>query len=233
MTDPAFPGPDTLCEACGYALKGLQPDGHCPECGLAIDDSSPRHRHGPQWHVHPSPRTACELVLALMLRPKLFFRQMRIDGSNVPARLFIVLVAGSIGLMGYLTAWGLYGYEPLWALVESLIACDSVIVLSYVEALGVVYFSRRRGWRVPMRLAERIVCYSSVGWVPAGMAMFIVIRIYANGTLDRGMSRLLGVWGPWQSLGLLVLIAAAAMLGFEVLVWMGVRQARYANRPVE
>ena len=27
---------DVRCDRCGYRLRGLQPDGRCPECGLAV-----------------------------------------------------------------------------------------------------------------------------------------------------------------------------------------------------
>lgn len=39
---------DLRCDRCGYRLRGLQPDGRCPECGLAIRASievrKPRQR---------------------------------------------------------------------------------------------------------------------------------------------------------------------------------------------
>ena len=196
-----------------------------------IGASSPRHRDGPLWQTSPGPQAAFNILIALMLKPGYFFRRMRVDGSNVPARLFLVLVAGAIGLGWYTLDLLISRHGQVRALTGGLIVCDSVIVLCYIEALGVVYFSRRRGWRVPMKLAERIVCYSSVGWAPAAAVMFIAMYLHGSGTLDQWMSRLLGVWGPWQSLALLVLIAAVAMLGFEVLVWIGVRRTKHANSP--
>ncbi len=164
-----------------------------------------------------------------MLNPKFFFRTMRIDGPNHTARLFLLLVAAGLGAVWFAVSLGVYGYPPGAALLQEAIITSGIVALTYIEALGVTYFSRRRGWRVPWKLAERLVCYASIGWVPAAIIMGITMGFYADGRLDRWMSGLLGVWGPWQSLELLVLIGAVALLGFEMLVWVGVRQTRYAN----
>ena len=227
-----YPGPDTLCEACGYSLKGLSPDGGCPECGLAIEASSPSHRDGPTWHVHPGPRAAFEIATGVLLNPNGFFRRMRVDGTNVNARLFLLMTVTGIGLIWFAMAKLLFllgGFVLPTALVEGMLIGSLLLVLSYIEALGVVYFSRRRGWRVPVKLAERVVCYSAIGWVPAVFVMAWVVLKVMDGSLDRWMQSLLGAWEAWQSMALLVLIAAVAMMGFEVLVWLGVRQVKYAN----
>ncbi len=226
---PAFPGPETLCESCGYALKGLRPEGGCPECGQPIAASSPELRTGPNWQARPTPANALRVVVGVVLKPSRFFRNMRVDGSNIPARLFLLIVAGGIGLLWFLGVMSLTYNRTTWAMIYGLIVCDSVIVLSYIEAVGVAYFSRRRDWRVPMRLAERLVCYSSIGWVPAAGVMGLAIHLVGNGSIDRWMNRLLPAWEYWQSLALLVLVAAVAMMWFEVLVWMGVRQTKHAN----
>lgn len=229
MRDTHFPGPDSLCEACGYALRGLSCDGACPECGQAIAESSPDLRTGPAWHDGSILRGLAQTLSHLTFHPKRFFRTMRIDGSNDRARLFLALVAGMCGL-----GWGAMelalqrgGDEDI--LARSTAAALGVIVLSYIEALGVTFFSRRRDWRVPFNLAERLVCYASIGWVPAAAAMGVIYRLLANGTLDRWMQRLLGVWGPWQAVALWMMAGSVAMLGFEVLVWTGVRQTKHAN----
>lgn len=82
---------------------------------------------------------------------------------------------------------------------------------------------------MPVLLAERLVCYSSIGWVPAAAVMGLALARHTDGSLDRWMSQLIGVWGPWQSIELLILIGAGAVMGFEVLVWIGVRQTKHAN----
>lgn len=232
VTASCFPNPDTLCEDCGYVLHGLSAEGDCPECGLAIKESSPDRRTGPLWQDRPGPQAGFNIVIALMLNPKRFFRTMRVDGSNGFPRLFMLLAALGIGLVWFWLAWGLSNSVfPVWAVVQAGIVGASVVVLSYIEALGVAFFSRRRGWRVPMRLAERIVCYCSIAWAPAAGVMGIVLFFHSRGSIDLVMTRLLGTWEAWQSIGLMVLVGALAMLWFETLVWIGVRQTRHANSP--
>jgi hypothetical protein len=229
VNDLLFPGPDTLCEACGYALRGLGPKGGCPECGQPIAESSPDLRTGPPWRIRPTLGNGFQALSGLLLSPKKFFRSMRVDGSNATARLFMTLIAGLTGLLWALLELGWYRPTPAGALIHGSLAAGAIVLLSYIEALGVAFFSRRRGWRVPWSLAERLVCYSSIGWVPAAALMGLVLAKLTDGSLERWMSRLIGVWDPWQSLALLVLIGAGAMMGFEMLVWTGVRQTKHAN----
>ncbi len=216
-----YPSDDTLCEDCGYALKGLLAEGDCPECGKRIAESSPGLRLG----LGDRDR----VDLGLVRRPGAYFRAMRVDGSNGPARWFMLKIILMIGLFWLL--WG--STRGDWSLGTDLftggVVMGSLYLLSYVEVLGVVFFSRRRGWRVPFGLAERLVCYASIGWIPAVIVMGIAVDRYVAGDIDRWMRQLLGVWGTWQSIELLVLVGTVAMLWFELLVWIGVRQTKYAN----
>ena len=225
----SFPSSDTLCEDCGYPLKGLQAEGDCPECGLSIQASAPTIRTGPAWQDRPGAQAGFNVLIAITLNPKHFFRTMRVDGSNRNARLFVSMIAGGIGLGWFIgSQWG-YRLDTATAVLHAVIVTASVIGLSYIEAVGVVFFSRKRGWRVPMRLAERIVCYCSLAWVPAAGVMGVMLMLHDRGLIDRAMTGLLGTWQTWQSIGLMVLVGAVAMLWFEVLVWLGVRQTRHAN----
>lgn len=175
------------------------------------------------------PGSRREVELDLVRRPGAFFRAMRVDGSNLPARWFMLKMVLLIGLFWLLwdTVGGYWSLEV--DLFEAGVVVVSLYLLSYIEVLGVVYFARRRGWRVPFGLAERLVCYSSIGWIPAAVVMGLALDWYVAGDIDRWMRGLLGVWGTWQSVELLVLVGAVAMLWFELLVWIGVRQTKYAN----
>lgn len=216
-----FPGPDSLCENCGYALKGLRPEGDCPECGQPIAESSPALRVGPG---RPG-----RVAIEMLLRPRVFFRTLRVDGSSVPARGFMFSIVLLIGLL-WLIGGAVRGDQSLGVgLFEAGLAMASLYLLSYIEAVGVVYFSRKRSWRVPFRLAERLVCYASIGWIPAAIVLGWAVSHFRDGSLDRWMRQLLSTWGTWQSGELLILIGAVAMMWFEMLVWVGVRQTRYAN----
>ncbi len=169
-----------------------------------------------------------DTIRALLRSPNRFFRTMRVDASNLPPRLFLLITA-------LLTA-------ALWAIAEilvmqrpvvlgyltAMVAAKLVIALAYTEALGVAFFSRRRGWRVPLRQAERLVGYASPGLLLAGL-LLIKLRI----SLHAGLLPLPD-WlrdAPGADLLLLALPFATSILGFETLVWIGVRQTRFANQP--
>jgi len=229
VTTPGFPDADALCESCGYPLRGLAPGGDCPECGRSIDASHPRHRVGPPWPTRPSVSAAGRTLLGLATRPGRMFRAMRIDGSNAPARTYLLGVTLLTGLLwGAGEAWAL---RTAWPLAAGYAAGAMALVLLsvYVEALGVAYFGRRRGWRVPMRVAERIVCYASPALLLAAVVLLKLRMALAAGLLP------LPRWFldlPGADLLLVVVPFAVSVLAFEALVWVGVRKMKYANGPV-
>ena len=238
----AFPHREALCESCGYPLMGVASDGVCPECGAAVADSHPCWRTGPAWEARRSPRTALRTALAIALHPRRTFRRMRVDGVNGPARAFLALVAGAVAVgwcaLELILLVQVNPPRALGAVALLVIACSVLVavsgfiaLLTYIEALGVTYFSGRRGWRVPWRLAERVVCYASVGWVPAALVLAKARVLEVSGALDRWLYRLMGVPVPDYALAVMALVFAGAILGFEVLVWVGVRQVRYGNGP--
>ena len=104
-----------------------------------------------------------------------------------------------------------------------------VLLFSYVEAAGLWFFSRRRGWRVPFRRAERIVAYASVGWLPAAALLAAAAPALAGPGADAFGQRLLGAPHPLLGPLLLLALLGAAGLAFETLAWVGVRRLRYAN----
>lgn len=225
MSADAFPTHDTLCETCGYPLRGLDRKDDCPECGSPIEASHPRLRTGPPWQSHPGFHAFVATLIDLAFRPRAAFRTMRLDGSNLPARAFLLITVIAVGaLWGYIVGEWL-GREPLYAWLEGMLAAKLCLALTYVEALGVAYFSRQRGWRVTWKTAERIACYAALGWVPAAAVLLVLRglcvddRLAASTLLSPPLWRLV----VWSALG------GAAILGFETLVWLGVREVRYAN----
>jgi len=173
-----------------------------------------------------TPGTAARTLFGLATRPAGFFRGTSIDGSNVPPRVYVLGVACLTGLMwGVGEAWALRTPIPL-AFGYGMVAAKLVLVCAYVEALGVAYFSRRRGWRVPLRVAERIVCYASPGLFLSAALLLKLRMALATGALP------LPRWFldlPGADLLLVVVPFAVAVLSFEALVWVGVRQMKFAN----
>jgi len=227
---PELP-PDLLCEFCGYGLFGLPADAACPECGQPIAASIPTHRVGPAWQNRLSLGNGLATALSMISRPGETFRTMRLDGPALPARLFLLSIALIVGV-----GWGLFdlvvvGRGFLLAWVAGMAAAKTVLIMTYIETLGVTFFSKRRGWRVPFRLAERVTCYASVGWVIAAIVLAPLVGLYDVGLLEGWVVHVVGHWQPEYRWLLAAIGFGAAVLFFETLVWTGVRKVRFGNRP--
>ncbi|MEM9752006.1 MAG: hypothetical protein AAF916_01325 [Planctomycetota bacterium] len=229
-----------LCETCGYPLANLEPDSACPECGTPSANSDPARRDGPLWQQRPGPGSWVDIALAMITRPGDFYQRLRLGGSNVMPRLFLLSVACFVGA-SWAVSESLWNDRPpplAWAL--GMVAAKAVLLLSYLEALGVTFFSWRRGWRVPFRLAERVVCYAAVGWVPAAIGLILLNTAWQSGALgDTIQAALIRVGAgdssvfPTASLipAVFIAVGGVLILGFEAWVYVGVRRVRYANPP--
>jgi len=174
-----------------------------------------------------SARTYLSTIVALTCSPNRLFRTMRVGGSNLPPRLFLLITALLTGVVWALAEVLVVRRPVVMGYLTGMIAAKTVIALAYVEALGVAYFSRKRGWRVPLRQAERLVAYASPGLLLAGL-LLMKLRITHHADLLP-----LPLWlsdAPGGELLLLAVPFALSILGFETLVWLGVRRTRYANR---
>ena len=226
---PGFPRVDDLCERCGYELQGLDPAGLCPECGLGIAASDPVHRGGLPWQDRQTPGAWLATAGRVVASPRHSFRVMRVGGSNAAARLFMLSVAMFVGVGWGLFAWAVEERPPVVAWGLGMVAAKSAVLLTYIETLGVAGFSRRRGWRVPFALAERVACYAAVGWVLVAFILAQIIMLMNAGYFDAAAAGRLGSWNADYGLLVWMFCIAVALLGFEVLIGTGIRQVRYAN----
>lgn len=241
MADPptpqAFPTDHSLCERCGYPLKGLDGDASCPECGLAVADSSPLRRTLAFTGRSLGVKAYCQSVGLFLFRPRSSFRSLVISGpSLIPDKLlfrtsFLAgLIVSSIVFLGsaYVIPPRFHTIPLRSALFLFIATAIGINLLTYIEMLGVTAISRRRGWRVPFPLARRVCCLASVGWLPGAVVAGLgVWMIQAFGVGRPWFDHLLGlIRVGWLLFALLFVLS---FLWFEALVWIGIRQVRYAN----
>ena len=232
-----FPTDDALCERCGYPLKGLSSDANCPECGYAVIESSPAKRTTRCDPATFGLITYFKFAPWILRRPSQTFKTMAVDDSQWVARRFLFWSASLGALYGTAILWagGLWqstvrwdGYSLAQLMISYFAIAAAVYILTYVEMIGVAAFSKRRGWRVPFPLAERVCCFVSVAWLPGIILAAICFSLLQeHGVGHPWFEQLLGlVRVGWLLYGALFVLS---LLWFETLVWIGVRQVKYAN----
>jgi hypothetical protein len=194
---------------------------------------------------------------AALRRPRELFRTMRIDAGsgNGLLRLNLIIAAflivdpwvgvligdparsarASGPVVGFLTKAGMLVLET--GAVALLFA-----LLTWIEYQGVRFFARQRGWRLTREGAWQVCCHASVGWILVGLLPLFGMSLmfaatYWLGWAPKGVIDLSNILGPLVPLigvqGLVtgVLTIGGAVLGlmaFETLVYVGVRQCKFA-----
>jgi len=224
-----FPDERSLCEGCGYRLVGISPDGSCPECGRAAADSAPIHRTGLTWQNRPGVKSWIQTALAILVSPVPHYRLLRMGGANTVDRIYLGVSSLLAGVV-WSVIWMAAGRPYWWLWGVWITGC--VILLSYIEVLGVTTFSRRQGWPADWRRTERVVCYASAAWIPAVLILAKSLLLIESGVIWRYVTVSWGILIDSRDNLSFITVAILAMLWFEVIVWLGVRQTRFANEPV-
>lgn len=233
---PPFPDDAALCESCGYPLRGVAVDLVCPECGVPVAASDSARRPGLAWQRRASPVSFFVTIVQVIFQPRKSFRSLRIGGSNHADRVFLLLIAAGTGVVwGAVWKWATKRTPVPWKYGTGVAV--TIVVLSYIETLGVTYVARRRGWRVPWRLAERTICYASPAWI---LAATFYLRFHLwHYPYGRLWNYLPDYWGRFhyyyliRDLWIYPLVGGVAIVFFETFVWVAVRQVRYANKEAE
>ena len=216
-----FPGERSLCERCGYPLRGLGGDAACPECGLPVQRSNPARRAGLPWQRRMDPAAFLATGWAVVTRPGAAYGQMIVGGRQVRHGVYLLVWAVLTGV-----AWGLAWRQ--WAVGG--VAASLVVTLTTVEAAGVAWVGRRQRWRLRMAGAFRVASYAAPGWVWGSAvwagALWVRRQAWFN-TWDWPTAP-----GPWRHSAAFLswsLVAAASVMAFELLVWSGARKVRWAG----
>ena len=244
MKPHRFKEEDFLCESCGYVLSGLHQADNCPECGTPIAQSHPDHRVGSPWQQHGAALTTIKAVLAHpgrtfeTVKPDLEqsgeLKHLCIFGAGLATSLAIVLVYFGQSILddrsGYLNLFNA-------SLVANLMLFGTPVslllwLLTAIERRGIRAFGRLNNRRITPAVAESIVAHAAAAWftVPVLMLLF-----WIAGALIKTLSERHS-WAMWE-LTLTApywtpyLGAFIGMLWFELVVWTGVRNMRFANPP--
>lgn len=244
-----------LCERCGYTIADLPDHGNCPECGEPIANSLPASRTGSPFQNRSGLFTWWTTNWRVLRHPRTLFRAVRIE-KRTGTQLLIAnaCIAGIFAV----DAWvGVFVGDPartfraaplpLWLLVagitwvaEVLLGALVLVLLTRLEWYGVRFFANRRGWRVTPEAAWQICCHASIGWIFVGLIPMLGMAglyILPNwfGISPRGMLHIQGIMNepiPWATIvnaSVIGLGFFAGMILFETLVYIGVRQCRFAN----
>lgn len=107
-------------------------------------------------------------------------------------------------------------------------------LLTMIEDRGIRFFGKQRGWRITREVSGAVCAHASIGWVIGGILVFTALSLNFGQTWGSGaglIRRVTGLmyyvqWVPVAALGFF-----AGMLVFEILVYVGVRECRFANPP--
>lgn len=245
-----------LCEGCGYVLEGSRDRAACPECGKPVAESLPESRVGTPWQQRPSLSAWLLTAWQTVRHPARTFDRVRIDPDarwrDEGLRWDNLIAASFLGvlvlMLGHASSFGeavlAFGVAVVFAPVVVL----PLLALTDLERIGIGFIGQRRGWRIDA-VVSRVVCaHASVGWIVAtvlsALAYLVswpvyhaVRRAFSANSRAGGPARPAApsVWGEfidWVPMALPFLGFAAGMLAFELLVWIGVRRCKYANRPM-
>jgi len=240
--------PDALlCESCGYALGGLDPASACPECGRAIATSLPDRRPGPAYLDRPSLRSWLVYARGALVGGAADRARLRIDGPAarrlLTTNVRLAATAPSLGVLTWLIARLLtqptreLAGDPVFqfGVIVGLPVCVLALapllrLLTWIERRGIMLFGRRHGWRVTPEVALSVCAHASIGWVVATALATVAVPL---GGLVARSSTPMG-WRSYLDLAPYaapVLAFGVGMIWFELLVFLGVRSCRYANRP--
>jgi predicted RNA-binding Zn-ribbon protein involved in translation (DUF1610 family) len=246
-----------LCETCGYVLEGLESEPRCPECGTQMAWSLPSRRTGTPWQQRPGVWSLLRTAWQICSKPRVLFDVMSTTGPGWRTLLLIyLLVAATL----FAAPWPEMGsirapfpslgpkvvYETAryvtGSVLNTAIALGVLFALTWIEVVGIRFFSARRGWRLSNAASWQIAAHSSMGWSLCGLLTLLGLATMT--AIDRLSP---SVWRytldlSWATLGVvsarniaLVVLPmggfVAGMLVFESLVYIGVLRCRYANAP--
>lgn len=248
--------PPLLCERCGYDLSAAEAGASvCPECGEPVENSLPARRRGTPWQHRRGVVPLITTAYRTLRHPRRTFRTIRIERAGFRLQLAIncfiaaffiadpwvgvlagdpVRAAHGAGNEILVRAAGYLGYTIA-------IMC-ALIGLSALEVRGVLFFAKRHGWRLTPTAAWQVCAHASVGWIFCGVLSLLgmaaltglALRTNIIPKTEIDLSPFLSMRVAWHNAIATVLFIGGYIVGmliFETLVYLGIRQCRFANPP--
>jgi len=234
--------PPMLCESCGYDISETPPERTCPECGVAVSLSRPERRD-----LLERATTRWQLIAAMLSTPRAAMRAAPIGDPRVSAfgnamrnaATALVCVAMVVPAFFHApvqaeppAAFALrIAITAVWLLVAIIGLYLALTVLTAIESIGIRFFGRQRGWRISPDVAWTVCHLASVGWlVGAGVVSFGALLMHVGmWNISIGLLEVLFLSPYEMGVVLIFLGAVTGLMYFELLVYLGVRQCRFAN----
>ncbi|MEM9082234.1 MAG: hypothetical protein AAGB34_01465 [Planctomycetota bacterium] len=167
------------CEQCGYPLEGIHRAAACPECGFAIEESHPEHRIGTNFQRRLDPVAWLQTALISLLRPSRVWRVARID-ARLSAAFGLATIAVAAGV--YACTFGTSGRlgSSFWVVswtISFAVTVAALVLLTLIEAGGLRFFGRRKGFPVSGAHAITMTSLATGGWLVGAMISGIGWRV--------------------------------------------------------
>ncbi len=232
--EPSPESPAMLCESCGYDISRTAEDAVCPECGTTIASSLPERRD-----LSVRCRDWGEIARQVLLAPRSAMRAAAIGDVRILkfglfaqiAATLLVTIAALAPPLGYAVAGDRLQLIFLPSL--SFVLFGVIWLLTLIESVGIRFFGRQRGWRITREVSKTVCSLASVGWL-VGACVCAVGCIFLHLGFMQELNLIDSRHTPkFGIIGALIVITGAiiGLLYFELLVYLGVRQCRFANPP--
>lgn len=239
---------DTLCEGCGYVLKGLPENGRCPECGKLTAESAANLRMPPAWESGRTNRLRAfgRATIDCIFRPAKFFRSINVGPAGPRslrfARIHWVIASVLFGACAWLHADLMGGLgamqvvSPLMVRTIFLLSFPVFILATYlflfvmnsIAASLTTFEATYRGIRLPRPVVLRALHYHAAHYLPVGLLGIATVggfRVFVLGWP-------LKAW-MFETAYLYVLCGAVVVSAVYLFktYWVAMRNLMYANRP--
>ncbi len=235
-----------LCERCGYILEGLDTATPCPECAKPITESLPERRIGTPWQQNPGFTSMVKTWWMTLRHPLHTLDVMRFDdrGDTFPLMNSLILTGLVCSILTAASALPAFMISLGWSISLLVLCCPIITVFfafSAIEAQGLKFFGKSRGFRIGPHVAWAIVGHGAVGWLLTGLVWTVGIYLFryklyldptpshSNSSQNELSSHFIHILG--QTLFPSIVVGfVIGLFVFELFAYFGLRRCKYANR---